>query len=45
MCNKNESWNTLKKNIFLLALIALIFVGCGYKGDPVYSDATKEKSK
>jgi len=26
----------LKKNIFLLTLLVSVFVGCGYKADPVY---------
>jgi hypothetical protein len=35
----------LKKNIFLLIIVSVIFLGCGYKANPIYVDETKGVKK
>ena len=31
------------KLIFSCLVVSLIFIGCGYKADPVYDDKTEQK--
>jgi hypothetical protein len=35
----------MPKLIYISLLLGLLFVGCGYKAEPVYVDSNKENSK